>query len=115
LSEPVRTRHWPFLSECRNIRGEYRGNRTKGLYQWLTRRASFFRSDTSSRGTSRTVCTEVTVERKGMTLLIGDAADFDHCPLCGQKLAPMQAKQARLRIQEGPPLQEKLPGDGTSL
>jgi hypothetical protein len=86
------------------------------LYQWLSRRASFFRSDTSGRGTSRTVRTEVTVERQGMTLLVGGAAaDFNNCPLCGQKLAPVQAEQARLRLQKGSPLQGDLPVDGTSL
>jgi hypothetical protein len=72
------------------------------LYQWLSERASFFRSEKPSRGTSRTVRTEVTVERQGMTLLVGGvAAGFDLCPLCGQKLAPAQAEQARLRLQSG--------------
>jgi hypothetical protein len=102
LSEPVRTRHWPFLCDCRNIRGQFREDRTNRLYQWLGQRASFFRSETSSRGTSRIVRTEVTVEREGMTLLVGDAAvGFDTCPLCGNKLAPAQAEQARLRLQKG--------------
>jgi hypothetical protein len=74
----------------------------KGLYQWLSARASFFRSDTHGRGTSRTVRTEVTVQREGMTLLVGDAAaGFNTCPLCGQTLVPAQAEQARLRLQEG--------------
>jgi hypothetical protein len=76
--------------------------RTKRLYQWLSRRASFFRSDTSGRGTTRTVRTEVTVQREGMTLLVSDAAAaFDTCPLCGSKLAPAQAEQARLRLPKG--------------
>jgi hypothetical protein len=75
---------------------------TKRLYQWLSRRASSFRSDTTASTTNRTVRTEVTVERQGMTLLVGGAAaDFDNCPLCGQKLAPVQAEQARLRLQQG--------------
>ncbi len=91
-------------------------DRTHRLYQWLSQRASFFRSDSSGRGTSRTVRTEVTVERQGMTLLVGGAAAaFDTCPLCGGKLAPEQAEQARLRLQKGSPLQEDLPVDGTSL
>jgi hypothetical protein len=76
--------------------------RTKRLYQWLSQRASFFRSDTSGRGTTRTVRTEVTVQREGMTLLVGgEAAGFDTCPLCGNKLTPAQAEQARLRPPEG--------------
>jgi hypothetical protein len=85
------------------------------LYQWVSQRASFFRSDVSGRGTNRTVRTEVTVERQGMTLLIGGAASgFENCPLCGQQLAPAQAEQARLRLQEGSISQKDLPADGTS-
>jgi len=77
--------------------------------------ASSFRADPSVGGVSRTVRTEVTVERKGMTLLLGGAAaSFDNCPLCGQKLAPAQAEQARLRLQEGSISEEDLPADGTS-
>jgi hypothetical protein len=50
-----------------------------------------------------------------MTLLLGGAAaSFDNCPLCGQKLAPAQAEQARLRLQEGSISEEDLPADGTS-
>ncbi len=54
-----------------------------------------------------------------MTLLVGVVtADFENCPLCGQKLAPAQAEQARLRLQEGSISQEDvpsdLPADGTS-
>jgi hypothetical protein len=76
--------------------------RTKRLYQWLSQRASFFRFDTSGRGTTRTVRTEVTVQREGMTMLVGGAAEgFDTCPLCGQKLAAAQAEQARLRLRGG--------------
>ena len=76
--------------------------RTKRLYQRLSQWASFFRSDTSGRGTTRTVRTEVTVQREGMTLLVSDAAAaFDTCPLCGSKLAPAQAEQARLRLPKG--------------
>ncbi len=91
----------------------------KRLYQWFQERASFFRSGISSPGTTRTVRTEVTIQREGLTLLLGGAAaGFDHCPLCGQKLAPAQAEQARLRLQEGSISQEDppsdLPADGTS-
>jgi hypothetical protein len=50
-----------------------------------------------------------------MTLLVGGAAAaFDNCPLCGQKLVPAQAEQARLRLQEGSISQDDLPVDGTS-
>jgi hypothetical protein len=69
----------------------------------MTERASFFRSDTPESGTSRTIRTEVTVERQGTTLLVGGAAaDFDTCPFCGTKLSPEQAEQARLRLPGGP-------------
>jgi hypothetical protein len=62
------------------------------IYQWLSERARSFRSRTSDRGTSRTIRTEVTVEQKGMTLVVGGGTElFDVCPLCGNKLAPEQA------------------------
>ena len=87
----------------------------KRLYQWFSERTSFFRSDTVGHVTSRTVCTEVTVREEGLTLLVGRAAaGFDICPLCGQKLAPAQAEQARLRLKEGSTSTEDLPVDGTS-
>ena len=91
----------------------------KRLYQWFSKRASFFRSGTPTPGTTRTVRTEVTVHREGMTLLVGGvAAGFENCPLCGQKLAPTQAEQARLRLQGGSvsldDLASDLPADGTS-
>jgi len=93
------------LRDCPNIRGQYRENRTKGLYQWLTHRASFFRSVSSESTASRTVRTEVTVERHGTTVVMGGAAAaFDTCPLCGSKLAPDKAEpaqQERLRLPEG--------------
>jgi len=85
------------------------------IYQWLSERASFFRYDAVGPGTSSTVRTEVTVRREGLTLLVGGAAaGFDICPFCGQKLAPAQAEQARLRLQEGSISQDDLPVDGTS-
>jgi len=79
------------------------------LYQWLSGRASSFRSDTSGRGASRTIRTEVTVERQGMTLLVGGAAaaSFDTCPFCGSKLAPNQAEQLYGRLLKGSISQEK--------
>ena len=75
----------------------------KGLYQWISERASFFRSDISAQGTTttRTICTEVTVQREGMTLLVaGTAAAFDICPLCGQKVAPAQPEPSGFRLQK---------------
>ena len=76
--------------------------RATRIYQWLSSRASIFRSEAFSHGVSRTVRTEVTVEREGIALLVGGAAaDFDNCPLCGQKLAVAQAEQARIRFLEG--------------
>jgi len=74
-----------------------RENRTKRLYQWLTQRASFFRFDGSGRGTSRTVRTEVTLERESVTLSVNGPA-FDLCPMCGQTLRPPQAGR---RLEEG--------------
>lgn len=75
----------------------------KGLYQWISARASFFRSDTVGQGaaTTRTVCTEVTVERESTTVVASAAAVFALCPLCGQKLAPAQAASERLRLNQG--------------
>jgi hypothetical protein len=74
-------------------------DRTHRLYQWLTQWASFSRSNSSDLGANWTVRTEVTVERQGTTLMVGDAAAaFDTCPLCGSKLAPAQAEQARRRL-----------------
>jgi len=87
----------------------------KRLYQWLSKRASLIRSHASGRGTTRTVRTEVTVERQALTVLVGGAAaGFDLCPLCGQQFGPAQTEQARLRLQEGPTSQEDFPVDGTS-
>jgi len=67
------------------------------LYQWLCERASFFRSDVVGQGTSRTVRTETTVRREGVTLLLasGAALGLDVCPLCGSKLPLEQSEQAR--------------------
>jgi len=78
------------------------GDSTKRLYQWFSYRASGFRSDQSTRNpANRTVRTEITVERQGTTVILGDVgvAGFDTCPLCGSKLG--QAEQARLRLPRG--------------
>jgi hypothetical protein len=72
----------------------------KRLYQWLSGRASFFHSGTLG-GFSRTIGTEVTVERQAMTLLVSRlAADFNMCPLCGQKLAPPQGNRPGSALQK---------------
>jgi hypothetical protein len=72
----------------------------KRLYQWLSGRASFFPSETLG-GFSRTIRTEVRVERQALTLLVsGLAADFDICPLCGQKLAPPQGNRPGPALQK---------------
>jgi hypothetical protein len=77
------------------------------LYQWLSQRASFFRQDVIDHTTSSTVRTETTIRREGMTLLVGSAgASLDICPLCGNRLAPTQAEQARLRLLKGSVSQE---------
>jgi hypothetical protein len=69
------------------------------LYQWLSKRARFSRSDAAT-GLSRTIRTEVTIERCEKTLLVGGApVDLDQCPLCGQKLVPAQAEQGGLLLQ----------------
>ncbi|MGP0020818.1 MAG: hypothetical protein ACLPHP_19775 [Candidatus Sulfotelmatobacter sp.] len=71
----------------------------------MSQRASGFRSERSTRNpATRTVRTEVTVERQGTTVILGDVgvAGFDTCPLCGSKLAPEQAEQTRLRLPGGP-------------
>jgi hypothetical protein len=101
------------LFDCRNIRGLNNEGRMSRIYQWLSGRASFFRSDTSGRGTNRTARTEVTVERQDMILLVGGAAaaGFDTCPLCGSKLAPAQAEQLCGRLLKGSISHETGPAD----
>jgi hypothetical protein len=108
-------RHWPSLWNCGNIRSLKKRGHVHRIYQWLYGRASFFRCEAPGRVGSRIVRTEVTVERQGMTLLVGGAAEgFDACPLCGQKLAPAQVEQARLRLQQGSTTEADAPADGTS-
>ena len=70
------------------------------IYQWLSERASFFGHDVVGHGTSRTVRTEVTVERQD-TILLATGSALDTCPLCGQKVAPAMAEQVGLRLQGG--------------
>jgi hypothetical protein len=70
----------------------------KRLYQWFSEQASFFFSDLDG-DTSRTVRTEVTVQREALTLLVSEAATAcDICPLCGQKLAPAKVGQTSFHL-----------------
>lgn len=85
------------------------------IYHWLSERTNFFRSDRSGDSTGRTVCTEVTLRQERVTLLVRDeAARVDFCPLCGSKLAPPQAGQARARLFEGSISPETGPIDSRS-
>jgi hypothetical protein len=111
------TRHWPFLIERRTMPALNERGRVKELYQRLFRRAMSFLSGSSAPTGCRVVHTEVTVERQGVTVLLSGvaAADFDICPLCGQRLAPTQADQIRGCLQKGPASRHELPGDGACL
>jgi hypothetical protein len=86
------------------------------LYQWLSDRARFFRSEGTSRGVSRTVRTEVTVERDAVAVLLGGgAANLDTCPFCGSQLAPAaEAEQPKGRLLEGSISEEPSPIDGST-
>ena len=73
----------------------------KRLYQWFTERASFSASDAVANRMSRTVQTEVTVQREAMTLLVGEGLPgFNICPLCGQKVAPTHVGLASSHLQK---------------
>jgi hypothetical protein len=74
------------------------------LFQSLCERIGFSRAETSGRDASHTVRTEVTVERKETTVLVGGVTSgaFDSCPLCGQELAPAPAAQGRARLEGRP-------------
>lgn len=76
------------------------------VYQWLIEQASFFRCDAVGQNTTSVVRTETTIRREGITLLVGEAASLDTCPLCGGKLAPTQADQTRPRLSKGSISQE---------
>ena len=88
-----------FCVQATRSRPVNRENRTKRLYQWMTQRASFFRFAASGPGTSRTVRTEVTLERESITLSVNGPA-LNLCPICGQTLPP-EATQAGLGLKEG--------------
>jgi hypothetical protein len=87
------------------------------LYQWLSDRASSFRSEGTSRAVSRTVRTEVTVEREAIAVLVGRGAadvDIDTCPLCGGQLAPAAgAEPPKGRLLEGSISEGPSPLDGS--
>ncbi len=106
-------RHWSFLIERSSIRTLNERGRVKELYQRLLRWAMSFISGSSAPTAGRIVHTEVTVERQGVTVLLSGVAvaDFDSCPLCGQRLAPTQAAEIRGCLQNGSTSQHKLPGD----
>lgn len=108
------TRHWPFLLERRTMPALNERGRVKELYQRLFRRATAFLTGPSAPTGGRVVQTEVTVERQGVTVLLSGvvAADFEICPLCGQRLAPTQADQIRGCLHQGSASRPKLPGDG---
>jgi hypothetical protein len=65
------------------------------LYQWICEQASFFRKEDVRPGPSRTVRTEVTVERNRAMFVLGDltTAGMQACPLCGQSLEPEGRKK----------------------
>jgi hypothetical protein len=55
----------------------------------------------------------VTIERQTTAVLVGGtAANFDTCPLCGQKLAPSEHATSVCRL-EGSVSLEAGPDDGT--
>jgi hypothetical protein len=82
------------------------------LYQWLSRRARFSRSDSAIGGLSRTVRTEVTFEHHRTTMVAGGSpADLDHCPLCGQRLAAAQEEHPRFCLQKDSTSQAHSPVD----
>ena len=75
------------------------------LFQTLCERVGFSRAETCRHGEGHTIRTEVTVEREEMTVRLGGVTygTLDTCPVCGHKLAPGQAEQARLRLPGGAP------------
>jgi len=81
------------------------------LYQWLSERARFSRSDAAT-GLSRTIRTEVTIERYEKTLLVGGApVDLDQCPLCGQKLLAAKEEDHRSCLPKESSSQARSPFD----
>ncbi|HTW58876.1 MAG TPA: hypothetical protein VMD99_12170 [Terriglobales bacterium] len=72
------------------------------FYQWLFERKRFFGAQSANRDSSRIIHTQVTVERRGVAVLMDGvgACAFQTCPLCGQELQPDQAEKARLRLRQ---------------
>jgi hypothetical protein len=82
------------------------------LYQWLSKRASFSRRYPSGVSISRTIRTEVTVEQEGIALQVsGASVDFEHCPLCGQKLVAAQGEHRSLCLPKDSTSQAQFPID----
>jgi hypothetical protein len=82
------------------------------LYQWLSKRASYFRIHSSGGGISRTVRTEVTIEQQAIALHVsGPSVDLEHCPLCGQKLAALEGEHPRLCLPKDSTSQTNFPVD----
>ena len=73
------------------------------FFQSLCERVGFSRAQPLRHGESRTIRTEVTVEREETTVQLGGVTfgPLDTCPMCGHKLAPGQARQARGRRAGG--------------
>ena len=87
----------------------------RGLYQWFSERASLFLSDTGDQGQSRTLRTEVTTQREATTLMVsGGTAGFDTCPLCGQKVVPVEAEPTSPHFREGSILRKAARGNDRS-
>ena len=64
----------------------------------------FSRGETSGHGASRTVRTEVTVEREETIVLVGNVASgaSETCPLCGHKPASEHSAMVRGSLAAGP-------------
>lgn len=87
----------------------------KRLYQWFSERASFFLSDSTYNPTSRTIRTEMTVQREAMTLLVSEAGACDICPLCGQKVASPRVGQTSFHRQKASTSPGTVSGETPSL
>ena len=72
------------------------------LAEWLRRRSSSRRTETSVQGSGHTVRTVETVECHERTFLIGrqQIGDFETCPLCGSKLGSATDGVVRPQLHE---------------
>jgi hypothetical protein len=89
--------------------------RVAKLYQRLLNWARSFSSG-SPVPISRTIHTEMTVERQGVTVLMDGVpiADLGVCPVCGQKLNIRGSGQARVCLYEHSDPKEKEPDGDAS-